>query len=869
MRVHALPAFLLLLAAVGLAQEPEILGLERFGGSPRARETLLERGFVVTDETCHQIFSFYIGQDRVFVTTDCLLHAYFVNLEESLRGLESRQREGLGRLLGTLETRLGELRKEGEESLDRLIAEKKLDPGWGEAADAVADYLLVAKTLATGAAPPADGPVAEEIALILAADKDAVSPLRGVPLAYGRFDPSAAPDARFHRAITWLYEVPFRIADEQETRQAMVLAAISHSETGIAAYCREFLGAPDDLDIGAYVEVFRRKIGSLGDLAREPKRWERAMAALRRLPDPRHPTTPVREVVEDPARFKGLRFLARPSLIDNDVFKALAPFGLDRPPPSGEELMATLGSAAAESVVRSREGTSIPGYDRVFADARAAAKEAAAAPLPVLYQAQLAVFRSLLDRPARDDLPAYYLHPDWRYKDLNTCLAGWAHHRFIWGAHAKRHIYYGGLVRGPRGIIEPNEAFFGALLDLTVATGRLFRRHGVEEHRFDDLAELLVELRVELRAQLEGRAPGPEQAVFEDFGPRVGRLCGFPDNTWLVDDNLPDHTFAVPVSRDLLTRAERWVGQARPRALYVVAEHAGRRFVFIGGVLSYRDQLAPSEGEGRMTLERWREGAAADALPAPAWQARYGVPFSDEELLAEARAGRIRRQALLNPPAGLADILAERLRRGGEFTLESGVPDWSADPRRSVIALLARIDYPRLVELLFPMLAQAPGGGTYYGLGGWPEARALAGRLGEEHIPALLEWARGEHRQPHLLFALIATIPGARAQEVVLDYLDRTQAEARGHPKTQPSCAFAAVASVYVGSGGLEAGRVLFERCDRYGETARAILLEMLARRWPEPLPPGVLSSAPPPDYSVEERAFAQKLHERLRRESD
>jgi hypothetical protein len=858
MRGPAAVASLLLVAAVTLAQEPVSHGIDRFGGSPRARETLLRRGFVVTDETCRQIFSFYIGQDRVFVTTDSLLHAYFVNVEESFKALEMLQSQRLYKLVPPLRERLAKLRTEGEESIDKLLEEKKLDPAWREAADAVDAYLHVAQILLVGS-PPADGPVAEEIALILAARGDGTSPLRGIPLDYARFDPSAAPLPNYHRAITWLYDVPFRIADEQETRQAMLLAAISDVEDdpsaeSIAGPYREFLGRGDDLDIGAYTDVFHRHIRSFAELATDPERWRRCRAELARLPDPRHPTSPTPEAVIDPALFKGLRFLARPLLIDHDVFKALTPFGVERAPPSGEEFMAALGSAAAEVVTR---GSTIQGYDDLRAQARAAVAAADAQPSTVLCQAQRAVVRSLLEPPARADLPAYYVHPDWRFKDLNTCLAGWAHHRYIWSTHAKVNIYYAGAVDGHRGLVEPNEAFFGALLDLTMATGAFFTRHGVAKHRFGDLADLLVELRVALRAQLEGRPPGPEQEVFNEFGPNLAGICGFRGNSWLVDANLPDHTFAVPVARDLATGAERWVGQARPRALYVVAEQGGHRFVFVGGVLSYRDHVAPAAGEGRMTLELWKERAASGMLPAPDWHARFGVTFTDEELLAEVRAGRIGPQVLVRPPVGIGELLAEKLQRGDKFTLEGALPTSGIDPRRVAIDLFAKSGHPRVVEVLFPMLERPTTDSTY--LEGWPEAAALAGRLGEDRIPTLLRWADGASRT-ELFVALIATIPGEKAQEVVLGYLDRTAAEVR----MVDSCPFAAVARAFVRHGGLPAARLLLDRCDRYGEHARAIVLDQLKRKWREPAKPNVHSSTPPPAYTDEEREFARALYEKL-----
>ena len=850
-------AFLLLLAPVS-AEDAEVRGLEAFAGSPRARRTLLERGFVVTDATCRQIFSFYVAQRRVFVTTDSALHAYFVNVEESLRALQVRQS---ARLVGWI----AGLRKQ----LAALVERERLDAAWAKAAQSVDAYLRVAEALATGRPPAAgDGPVARELAYIRAArDRAKKSPLRGIAMDYTRFEPAgaAARYPRFHRAVTWLHEVPFRMASEQETRGAMLLASIDQREElrarDFSAAYREFLGATDDPGVEDYWRIFRSCVQHF-DV--EPARWARAREALARLPDPRHPTVPTAESVRNPALHKGLRLLPRAALFDNEVFRALAPPDLFRPLVSGEELMAALKSEAATSVVRAREAETVPGYERLLAGARAAAGKAELLFDSTICQARRAVFRSLLRPVAGRDLPAYYRHPDWRFKDLNTCLAGWAHHRYIWDTHAKRHIHYRAGVHGPRGIVEPNREFWGALLDLTVATGAFFRRHGVKEHRFDGLAELVAELRIALRRQLERKPLGLEQKeLFKEYGPRLARLCGFAGNSWLVDARLPGHAFGVPVSWDLLTKRERWVGQARPRAIYVLAEQGGHRFVMVGGVLTYRDHIGPAEGDARMTDERWRRRAAAGGLPGAAWHRRYGVDFTDEELLAELRRGRLHSRILARPPAATGEVLARKLLAGDTFSIRSGSPGFlGPDARRAAIDLFARTARrERLVEVLLPMLERAPADLTIDFLANWPEANALAGKLGAEHIDALVKWAAGGHGAPHGLIALVSTIPGAKARQVVLDFLDRTQAAAARESRLRLGCPFSTVVHTYVKHGGQPAARLLLERRERYGENAHAVLDTLLKQRWPHPR-----SRSPGrgrPDYTDEERRFALELHER------
>jgi len=714
----------LLLAAAAAVADDTVVGVDAFGGSPTARKLLLERGFVVTDETQRQIFSFYVHASRVFVTTDALLHAYFANLEEALARIQLSQARALGKVIL-------DMRK----ALERRELETE---AWKRAARDADLYLQVAGSLLNNRR---DASVIAELKLIHAAEGLATSPLRKIPLDYSRFRPTgvAARHPDLHRAYTWLHEVVFRLADDHETRQAVLLAGAWEGNGVVEAY-RDFLGGSDDPGVWDYKQACRHGNPETG--------WPRIRKQLARLPAPRHPTIPTAEGVIHPETYRGMRLLPRPSLLDNEVFLALAPPGKPRPPPSGEEFMAAWGSAAASEIVRPNP------------DAKNAAQETLAAPAPALVQARRAVFESLLATPTNRRLPAYYRHPDWRFKDLNTCLAGWAHHRYIWDVHAKRHVFYSGLIEGPRGIIEPNEAFFGALLDLTLLTRRHLDDLKVGSGRFADLAAMLAELRLLLRLQLaEKPLTEKQQGFFKKFGPRLGNICGFRGNSWLVDNNLPDHTFALPVSRDVATGRERWVGQGRPRAIYVLVREGQQRFLMVGGVLSYRDHLA---GVGRFSLKEWRARAAAETLPEPAWHARFSRAYTKEERLASLRAGRLTQAVLRDPSRAAGDILARKIARGDKFLQLGVVRSGYPGPRSEALALFARTNHPKLAEVLLPMLAKAPERpGSYVGsLHGWPEAYALAGKLREKHIDVLLGY---KHHWRYLLIALIASIPGERA----------------------------------------------------------------------------------------------------------
>jgi hypothetical protein len=302
-------------------------------------------------------------------------------------------------------------------------------------------------------------------------------------------------------------------------------------------------------------------------------------------------------------------------------------------PASGEEFFAVMGSRAAQEIVKNREARRVPGYDELFAEAVAAAEKAEKTYDTETCRKRRALYRTLLTTPQDSKLARYYRHSAWRYKDLNTCLAGWAHQRYIWDLHGKRSLGFMGGPRTPPGtVVEPNVAFFRTLAELSRESARFFGRHGVKDHEFDDFAKFTATLAVIASRQIEQKPLDYGQSeLLKQYGVVLAEFCGFYGNSWCNDESLPDTSFCVPVSVDLFTGNERVVGQARPRAIFVICEQDGEMFLARGGVLSYRDWVGPAWDEGKMTEERWLESAAAGKLKAPAWQEKFSFPGGSAE----------------------------------------------------------------------------------------------------------------------------------------------------------------------------------------------------------------------------------------------
>lgn len=667
--------------------EDKIIGIENFRGSLEAKEMLLDQGFVVTDEVYRQICSFYVHRGPAFITTDSLLYAYYVNLEKAVEKLEMKNAELLPPIIREARARLEVLvygLKSGEESdywseiradgLKKLIKKGYYDKEWLDRAEEVDDFLLVAEVLATGFGENEElragredkagrqrvldigisekeellkecpETVRSEIELIYKAEGIAESPLRGVPIDYSRFKPygfyaRTKKLGNFYRATTWLHDVPFRIDNENEIKQICLLADvfnIVHVDSliyiadiaenpldSITGPYERFLGEPDDESL----TTLGRSVGGFfynkTSPAEKYQEWTEIRGAIDELGSPTIPSVPDPLAVKDPAAYRGFRLIPRPTIYDNYVHRALTPFGKERPPVSGEELMAVLGSNTAKEIVMAREGTAIDDYSEIFEDAVEVGKQREEE-CTELWRLQKQVFDTLLEPPSDKSLPVYYLHPNWRYKDLNTCLGGWAHYRYIWNAHINVDLGCTGLIRQPPGVIEPNLSFFEALLKLNVNTEKFFKEVArVPDTGFGELTIILAEIIPILRKQLEGRELSESDIAFlEDYGTELGHVCGFEHESPQVDNFLPDTPFYVRTSMDLYSGKSRLVGLAKPRAIYVICEINGEYYLTVGGVLSYADYVTGPQSD-IISIDDWIEATTSGKIQPPEWQKHF------------------------------------------------------------------------------------------------------------------------------------------------------------------------------------------------------------------------------------------------------
>lgn len=378
----------------------------------------------------------------------------------------------------------------------------------------------------------------------------------------------------------------------------------------------------------------------------------------------------------------------------------------------------------------------------------------------------------------------------------------------------------------PPAFIEPNLAFFRELLELSVLTDDYYRDYGVADTDFNALSVLLVNLVDILEKQLAGEVLAEEERDYLDhYGPELAVTCGYLRGIWHKDEFLPDTPFCVPFYLDLYTGNERVVGQARPRAIYVLCEYEGRKYCAVGGVLTYADYVGPAEGRGKMTIEKWLRLAADGMIEPPGWQGRFYSPAGGTLQL--LKLGIINERMFDAPTREMGDVLAEKLARGDDF--KGGIKDPYFRGRDAAICLFGLTNHPKVVDLVWPYLDQGPTGWqpSFYR---WAPAAALCGKLTSKEADVLMERVRTEHPgYSYLLLELVGTVPTKHGERLLLDFLDESESRFNdGQDKWD--CKFALRG--LLNRPGMSASEELLERVNKYEGAARRALITELRERW-------------------------------------
>jgi hypothetical protein len=454
-------------------------------------ETLARDKLVVTDQSCMQVFSPYVSPDMpLFITSDSVLNAYHILLEESVLQLEQTNAQALPGVLQSLWKNLDSADKPIRGKAE-LVARAKRH----------AQIVLgTAIELLSGKPVPADAMTAttirDEVARVEAAAGQTKPAWLGPPddpqllaIDYSRYKPRGFYSqtdelSRYFRAVAWLQSIPFRIQSDEEL---LAILMLGHASEGVATgpireffdAFREFLGDRDDLDLMAAAAAAPPG-WALNLDAGELKKVQQSLLAKAA----QSPSQVNDQIALPPAPISSFRVLSAYRLPDAVLFQRTTyPHFEYRPLPTGMEVCIALGSAHA---VRSLDDPERERVIKVIEKSKPLFSEAS------LYGDYLCCLSTLFDAPATGG-PAFMSGEAWQAKSCTTALAGWAQMRHTWMLQAKQTDVVLCIVdpNNPPGFVEPNPAFFGRLKQLARRTAALLTKTG--GHR-DDRFLALVQL---------------------------------------------------------------------------------------------------------------------------------------------------------------------------------------------------------------------------------------------------------------------------------------------------------------------------------------------------------------------------------------
>lgn len=581
-------------------------GLDKAAVDQLARDRL-----IVTDHVLRQSFSAYLKSDLpLFVTSDAVLNAFHVLLEESMRRWEASNADELRVLLKHIYSQL----PEAMAIKVRRKTDAEFAPGLPRARRviAVALHLLGEKV----ELQESDAAIVQaEVARIVKAEGRLKPEWLGKPdpgfiaIDYGRFTPvglytSSEELKKYFRAVRWLQAVPFRPAFDEEYAAILLLGWTVDINGGGRAIdaerrlerFREWLGTGDDLDLaeasseGWTADTLKEGRDRLAEAQKSAPAINDQLRLIPQNPD---------EVAE-----VSYRILPAAALPDTVLFQRTTdPRRHARPWPTGLEVAAVLGSPVANEVFTGEQSATL--------------REDLAKAKPLfegstIYARYLRVLRHLVDTPEAD-APSMFGQRPWQTKSCNTLLAGWAQMRHTFVLQAKELQHYLGLSRQPAGFVEPEPEFFSALTSLVDDIRKQLEDRGA-------LALPVKQMAEDLRAYaklLEDKKPWEDKKAFEKMTPE--EIGVYTKGSYLC--------MALDISPDRRLKEPAAMFAAHIKDAFAVADALER------GTFGKPEKLAKAADELGENLAALWKGLSdmCRRLESFAHKQLRGVEFSEEE----------------------------------------------------------------------------------------------------------------------------------------------------------------------------------------------------------------------------------------------
>ncbi|CAK7024920.1 DUF3160 domain-containing protein [Tissierella sp.] len=625
-----------------------IENLKIFGEfSEEQLELLIKNNFVVNPIKKEQLF--YIYEDNEykdipsFITTDSILQVYHIFYDYTLRTLENDKLIGL--IKGMTEKSL----------VDVIDLYGKLKDG--EVKDAQLKniaYFSVAQLLLGNELPENIPKGSKEIALeelekINTHSGFEKSSLFPYDLDYSQFTvrghyTRSEDFERYFKAMMWYGQAPFPLyfADGErnieQTLQALLITYSLYSDKenynkweNIYEPTNFFVGNSDDLNIYQYGELLFKIYGKNPDLNKlnDEKKLDEFYKESDKLPEPK--IKPKYTSVTTPAG-KQFRFMGQRYVLDAEIIQELVK-PIERPIPSGLDVMGVLGSERAKEIQLSKEeNQGWKDYPKEFDRLRDKfGKLSDKQWMGNMYQGWLWTLKGFLE-PFGEGYPSFMTNETWVEKDLNTALGSWSelkHDTILYGKQSGAEMGGAGF-KEVVGYVEPNIEVYEKLLWLTKfsrknLSARDLTIEGIDMkmEEFEKLLDFLISCSIkELKNE---ELTIEEYEYIQVYGGVLERLTASFAGDYLrwfeitseTDKNMAViadfHTIA-PNSYSQGGYMEAGVGPAYE--IYVVVPIGGKLYLTRGAVFSYHEFIS----DMRLTDEKWQEMIKEDKQPnMPKW----------------------------------------------------------------------------------------------------------------------------------------------------------------------------------------------------------------------------------------------------------
>ena len=648
----------------------KVQGLDLVTMTAAQRALLVQNGFAVATPVPGQYREFYqiYEQNRydevpVFITTDSVYHVYHLIFDKMLRDLET------GYFIADLKALTTSMLAASTAQYQTLKGSSLGDPALRNAAYfAVADKLL---GLSDPAPADADAMVNAELALINAANAQAISPIWDRPDLpqemkliedYTQYVPRghytlSADLKMYFKAMMWYGRLTFRQVDDFETRRALLLVqalrtASTPDGTSAVSLWEDIyeptvfiVGKSDDLGYIEYGALSDKVFGANADLKKfaDPTLFASFQKAAKTLPPPQVNSMWVwidqdKQLVTKGFRFMGQRFTLDEYVFGQVIWRNVGTIDKPRGLPKGLDFFAAMGSNEAAGILKGL------GEDQyLHFDSQSAKVKSQVAALGTdsftqnLYWSWLYSFQPLI-APKGSAYPPFMQTQAWLRKDLQTALGSWTelkHDTILYAKQVMAEMGGGGPEQIPHGYVEPDPEAYARLLALAQMTeDGLQSRNLLSDLTRGNLDNLISQLKflqdISQRELSGGTITDNEYQQIMYWGGTLEQFTlAAADTTGAASRDLSDQKAALVAdvatgTNNLQTLVALEEADGQPTIIYVVLPDSPQR-IAIGAVYSYYEFTVPSSG--RLTDQQWQAQVEAGNNPAqPDWTKMFIAP---------------------------------------------------------------------------------------------------------------------------------------------------------------------------------------------------------------------------------------------------